>query len=191
MDLVDWAPAIVVSSVVLEFAMLLLIPRLGPGGKGLASLIALATVIGCAVGFAYTIGYLCRGHSGSPAVWFRIANGCLFAFLVARILMPLAVTVQNPIAPKLRALLLASLLGIYAGGLAYLVTALDATTLTGAITITAIDAIAVFFLAPLALKFQFLSVDGTTRQLRRINRTSARLRQSERQARGDSDLGPE
>jgi hypothetical protein len=189
MDVVDWAPAIVVSSVVLEFTVLLLIPRLGPNGKGLAFLITLVTVIGCAVGFSYMIGYLYRGHSGSPAVWFRIANGCLFTFLVSRILFLLAVTVQNPIAPKRRVLLLASLLGTYAGGLAYLITALDVATPKGAITITAVHVIAVFFLGPLAL--HFLSVSDSTRQMRRIRRISASLLQSERQAAEDSDLGPE
>ncbi len=106
--------------------MLLLIPRLGPDGKGLAYLITLAAIIGCAVGFSYTIGYLYREHSGSPAVWFRIANGCLFTFLMARILFLLAVAVQNKIAQtrKPRVLLLTSLLGIYASGLARLVTAI-------------------------------------------------------------------
>jgi len=49
--------------------------------------------------------------------------------------------------------------------------------------------IAVFFLAPLAS--HFLSRIGTERQLKEINRISARARQSERQTGGDSDLGPE
>jgi len=86
MHLIDWAPAIVAASVVIESAMLLLIPRLGQAGKGRAYQITFAAMIGCAVGFSYTIGYLYRDHNGSPALWFRAVNGFLFTLLVARIL---------------------------------------------------------------------------------------------------------